>query len=127
MDISIQEAEHAEQKGRRLTAAAILAALTVVGSSWFALITFLGANSAHGTIEDLRERWIPDVGSMVLDLPDLSRLSSVYTADGVLLGQLTERNSQPTVFDEIPNLVIGAVSPPRTRSWSTAAWITAGR
>ena len=109
MDISIHEAELTEQKGRRLTAAAILVAITVVGSTWFALVTFLGANSAHGTIEDLREQWIPDVGSMVLDLPDLSRLSSVYTADGVLLGQLTERNSQPTVFDEIPNLVIGAV------------------
>lgn len=109
MDISIHEAEHAEQKGRRLTAAAILAAITVVGSTWLALITFLGANSAHGTIEDLRAQWIPDVGSMVLDLPDLSRLSSVYTADGVLLGQLTERNSQPTLFDDIPNLVIGAV------------------
>jgi penicillin-binding protein 1A len=33
----------------------------------------------------------------------------VYTADGVLLGELTERNSQPVQLDDIPNLVIGAV------------------
>ncbi len=109
MEISIHEAERLEQKGRRLTAAAFLAAVVAVAASWVALVGFLGANSAHGTIQDLRREWIPDVGAMVLDLPDLSRLSSVYTADGVLLGQLTERNSQPTVFDEIPNLVIGAV------------------
>ncbi len=109
MDISIHEVERLEQQGHRLTAATTLAAIVVVAATWFALVGFLGANSAHGTLEDWREQWIPDVGSMVLDLPDLGRLSSVYTADGVLLGQLTERNSQPTVFDEIPNLVIGAV------------------
>ena len=109
MDISIHEAERLEQQGRRFTAAAILAAIVVIASTWFGLFVFLGANSAHGTLQDLRNSWIPDVESMGLDLPDLSRLSSVYTADEVLLGQLTERNSQPTVFDEIPNLVIGAV------------------
>ncbi|MBI5156521.1 MAG: transglycosylase domain-containing protein [Acidimicrobiia bacterium] len=109
MDISIHEAQQVEQEGRRFTAAAILAAIVVIASSWFGLFVFLGANSAHGTLQDLREAWIPDVESMTLDLPNLSRLSSVFTADGVLLGQLTERNSQPTPFDEIPNLVIGAV------------------
>lgn len=109
MDISIHEAESLEQQGRRFTAAAILAAIVVIASTWMGLLVFLGANSAHGTLQDMREIWIPDVEAMSLDLPDLSRLSSVYTADGVLLGQLTERNSQPTVLDEIPNLVIGAI------------------
>ncbi len=109
MDISIHEAERLEQQGRRFTAAAILAAIVVIASTWIGLFVFLSANSAHGTLQDLRETWIPDVESMSLDLPNLSRLSSVFTADNVLLGQLTERNSQPTVFDDIPNLVIGAV------------------
>ena len=109
MDISIHEAERLEQQGRRFTAAAILAAIVVIASTWIGLFVFLSANSAHGTLQDLRETWIPDVESMSLDLPNLSRLSSVFTADNVLLGQLTERNSQPTVFDNIPNLVIGAV------------------
>lgn len=109
MDISIHEAEHLEQQGRRFTAAAILAAIVVISSTWLGLFVFLGTNTAHGTLQDIRTRWIPSVESMTLDLPDLSRLSSVFTADGVLLGQLTERNSQPTVLDEIPNLVIGAV------------------
>ena len=44
-----------------------------------------------------------------LDLPDLGRLSEVYTSDGVRLGQLTERNSQPIPLEEIPDLVVAAV------------------
>lgn len=109
MGTSIHEAEHLERQGRRLPAALILVAIAVVAGSWLSLFLFLGANTASGTLQDLKRAWIPDVASMDLDLPDLSRLSSVYTADGVLLGQLTERNSQPVTLDEIPNLVIGAV------------------
>ncbi|MDX1690830.1 MAG: transglycosylase domain-containing protein [Acidimicrobiia bacterium] len=109
MDISIHEAERLERRGRRFVAASILAAITIIAASWVGLFAFLTSNSAFGTVEDLREDWIPDVDTMSLDLPDLSRLSELYTADGVLLGKLTERNSQPTPLDEIPNLVIGAV------------------
>jgi penicillin-binding protein 1A len=109
MDISIHQAEQLEQRGRRLTAAAILAAIVVISATWAGLFTFLGANAAHGTLQDLRETWIPNVEAMSLDLPDLGRLSSVYTADGVLLGQLTERNSQPASLEDIPNLVIAAI------------------
>ena len=36
---------------------------------------------------------------------DLSRLSEVYTSDGVLLGKLNERNSQPVPFEDIPDVV----------------------
>ncbi len=88
---------------------AILAAISLIAATWLGLFVFLGANTAHGTLQDLRDYWIPDVEALALELPDLSRLSTVYTADGVVLGQLTERNSQPTQLDEIPNLVIGAV------------------
>jgi penicillin-binding protein 1A len=109
MDISIHEAERLERKGRRFLAVAVLSAVAIIGASWFGLITFLGMNSAWGTIEDVRDIWIPDVEQMTLDLPNLTRLSEVYTADGVLLGKLTERNSQPLPLDDIPNLVIGAV------------------
>ncbi|HSG77991.1 MAG TPA: transglycosylase domain-containing protein, partial [Acidimicrobiia bacterium] len=109
MDISIHEAEKLERRGRRFVALTVLAAITIIGASWLGLLAFLTSNSAFGTVEDLQEDWIPDVEAMVLDLPDLSRLSELYTADGVLLGKLTERNSQPTPLDEIPNLVIGAV------------------
>jgi penicillin-binding protein 1A len=109
MDISIHEAERIERSGRRFVAVAVLAAIVVIASTWMGLFVFLGANSAQGTLLDLRDEWVPDVESMQLDLPDLGRLSTVYTADGVVLGQLTERNSQPVLLDEIPNLVIAAV------------------
>ena len=109
MEPSIHQVERSEQKGRRFVASALLAGIVVVFATWIALFAFLGANAAHGTLEDLRAAWIPDVEGASLDLPDLSRLSSVYSADGVLLGELTERNSQPVPLDEIPNLVIGAV------------------
>jgi len=109
MDISIHEAERIERGGRRLMSGAILGAITIISATWMGLFVFLGINTAHGTLQDLRDYWIPDVEGMTLELPDLSRLSTVYTADGVVLGQLTERNSQPRSLDEIPNLVIGAV------------------
>jgi penicillin-binding protein 1A len=108
-DITIHQAERYERRGRRFVALAILGAIVIITATWFGLFVFLGTNTAQGTLQDMRDDWIPDVESMVLDLPDLSRLSEVYTADGVLLGKLTERNSQPTTLDEIPNLVIGAV------------------
>jgi penicillin-binding protein 1A len=109
MDISIHEAERLERSGRRFVAFAALVAIVLISSTWIGLFVFLGANSAHGTLLDLREEWIPDVDAMQLDFPDLGSLSTVYTADGVVLGQLTERNSQPVPIEEIPDLVIYAV------------------
>jgi penicillin-binding protein 1A len=109
MDISIHEAEQMERRGRKLISGAILGAITLISATWLGLFVFLGANTAHGTLQQMRDDWIPDVEGMTLELPDLSRLSTVYTVDEVLLGELTERNSQPTKLDDIPNLVIGAV------------------
>ena len=85
MDISIHDAEQIERRGRRLVSGAILGAIALISATWMGLFVFLGANSAHGTLQDLRDVWIPDVESMTLELPNLSRLSGVYTADGVLL------------------------------------------
>lgn len=108
-DISIHEAEQIERRGRKLISGAILGAITLIAATWMGLFVFLGANSAHGTLLNMRDHWIPDVEAMTLELPNLSQLSAVYTADGVLLGELTERNSQPVQLENIPNLVIGAV------------------
>ena len=65
---------------------AILGAITLLSATWVGLFVFLGANTAHGTLQDIRDYWIPDVEAMALELPDLSRLSTVYTVDGVVLG-----------------------------------------
>ncbi len=109
MEISIHQAERVERHGRRAIALVALATIVVVGSGWFGLLAFLGSNAASGTLDDLRRTWVPDVESMALHLPSLSRLSEVYTADGVLLGELTERNSQPVPLDQVPDLVVAAM------------------
>ncbi len=83
--------------------------VAVLAATWVGLFSFLSANATFGTVDDLQVRYIPEVEPLELDLPDLSRLSEVYTADGVLLGKLTERNSQPVPLDEIPEIVIHAV------------------
>jgi penicillin-binding protein 1A len=109
MDISIHQAERIDRRGRRLIAVAVLAAIAVIASSWVGLLAFLGGNAAAGSLDDLSGAWVPNVSTLPLDLPDLGRLSEVYTADGVRLGQLTERNSQPVPLEEIPDLVVAAV------------------
>ncbi len=109
MDENIHKAERRDRRGHKLLALTGLIVAGLLGATWVGLFTFLGANSAFGTATDLQARYIPDPKPMELDLPDLSRLSEVHTSDGVLLGILTERNSQPVPLEEIPELVINAV------------------
>jgi membrane peptidoglycan carboxypeptidase len=109
MEPSIHLIERQERRGRRLPALAMLGVVAILGATWAGLFNFLGANAAFGTVTDLEDTYLCDAESMALDFPDLSRLSEVYTADGVLLGKLTERNSQPTPIEEIPELVQAAI------------------
>jgi penicillin-binding protein 1A len=109
MEPTIHDLERREQRGRRFPAVAILAAIGLISATWLGLFSFLGSNAAFGTIQDLQQRYICPTDSLDLDFPDLSRLSEVYTADGVLLGKLTERNSQPVPIDEVPELVVAAL------------------
>ncbi len=107
--MNIHQAERRDQRGHRVLAVAGLAVAGVLAAAWVGLFSFLGVNSAFGTVEDIEDQYIPDVRPLELDLPDLSRLSRVFTADNVLLGTLTERNSQPIPLEEIPELVINAI------------------
>ncbi len=109
MDSNIHEAHRHDRRRRRLPGLILLAVITVVGAGWLGLFAFLGSNSALGTVEDLEDLYFCDASTMDLSFPDISRLSSVTTADGVELGKLSERNSQPIPLDEIPDLVIGAL------------------
>jgi membrane peptidoglycan carboxypeptidase len=109
MDPSIHLIERQERRGRRLPALAMLGVIAILGATWAGLFNFLGTNAAFGTVTDLEDTYLCDAESMALDFPDLSRLSEVFTADGVLLGKLTERNSQPTPIDEMPELVKAAI------------------
>ena len=109
MEPTIHQAERRDQRGRRFFSLVAVAAVGLIGATWMGLVSFLGANSAFGTVEEVSDHYLPDVRSLNLDLPDLGQLSEVYTADGVLLGTLTERNSQPVPIEEIPELVIQAI------------------
>ena len=109
MEPNIHEAHRDDRKRRRMPAFILLAVVTVVGAGWVGLFGFLGSNAALGTVEDIEERYFCDVAAMDLSFPDVSRLSRVTTADGIELGKLSERNSQPVPLDELPELVIGAL------------------
>ncbi len=109
MDPNIHEAHRQDRRRRRLPGLILLAVIATVGAGWLGLFGFLGSTAALGTVEDLEDQYFCDVTAMDLSFPDVSRLSSVTTADGVELGKLSERNSQPIPLDEIPDLVIGAL------------------
>ncbi len=109
MDPNIHEAHRLDRRRRRLPGLILLAVIATVGAGWLGLFGFLGSNAALGTVEDLEDQYFCDVTAMDLSFPDVSRLSSVTTADGVELGKLSERNSQPVLLAEVPDLVIGAL------------------
>ncbi len=109
MDENIHAAERRDRRGHRLLALTGLVVAALLASTWVGLFSFLGANAAFGTATDIQDRYIPDPGPMELALPNLSELSRVYTTDGVLLGILTERNSQPVKLEDVPELVINTV------------------
>ncbi len=107
--MEFHKAERRDRRGRRLLAVTVLGVATVLASAWVGLFLFLSSNAAVGTLEDLSDRYLPDVDELALDLPRVSQLSEVFTADGVRLGFLTERNSRPVPLDEIPDTVLSAV------------------
>ena len=83
-----------------------LGVIIVVSATWVGLFGFLGANTAHGTVQSLSDEYLCDTASLDLAFPNLSKLSTVHSADGVKLGQLTERNSRPVSLEEMPDLVV---------------------
>ncbi len=117
MDSNIHQAHRDDRRRRRLPALLLLAIVIVVGAGWIGLFGFLGSNAALGTVEDLEDRYFCDVSAIDLSFPDVSRLSTVTTADGVELGKLSERNSQPIPLEEMPDLVVGALLSAEDRSF----------
>lgn len=109
MDPSIHLVERQERRGKRLASLSMLSVITLLGASLFGLFAFLETNTAFGTVEDVSDSLLCDPDDYNLSLPALGSLSQVYTSDGVLLGQLTLRNSQPVSLDEVPDLVRWAV------------------
>ena len=109
MDPSIHLLERQERRGKRLSSLAVITLVVTLGASLLGLFAFIEANAAFGTVEDVADSMLCDPDDYDLSLPVLGSLSEVYTSDGVLLGKLTLRNSQPVPLEEIPDLVRWAV------------------
>jgi penicillin-binding protein 1A len=109
MEPEIRTVEKAERNRRRLPALLGLGVIVVASATWVGLFGFLGVNAANGGVESLATEYICDTSLIDLEFPNLSKLSSVYSADGVKIGHLTERNSRPVRLDEMPDLVVAAL------------------
>lgn len=111
-ELTIHDVERREIRQRWSLALAMSAAVTLVLATWIGLFGFLGANAAYGVFDRFIERWMPETeaAGALLDLPDLSRVSRIFTEDGVLLAELhAGRNSEPARISEIPESLIYAV------------------
>ncbi|MDE0235018.1 MAG: transglycosylase domain-containing protein, partial [bacterium] len=87
-----------------------LLAIVVITAGWGVLLAFLGVTAVYGVFEEVTGRLDPDVSTIDLTLPDLSRVSRVYASDGELLAELHDgRVSEPLPIAQIPEVVIYAV------------------
>ncbi len=103
-------AESLDRRDRWMPSLAGLLAIMVIAAGWVVLFGFLGVTAAFDVFKEVRGRIDPDVSRIDLTLPDLSRVSRVYAADGELLAELHDgRVSEPVPLAQIPQVVIGAV------------------
>ena len=106
----IHELERHDVRRRWFVALATLLSIALLSSTWVGLFSFFGANSAYGVFTDLERKYVPEVDDLLLDLPDLSQVSRIYTLDNTLLAELHDgKNSEPVRYEELPDLVIKAV------------------
>jgi len=106
----IHQIEARERRGRWFGALATLLSISLLLSGWVGLFAFLGANSAYGTFEGVKNEWVPDTRSMELTLPDLSRVSRIFADSGEVLAELHDgRNSEPVLYDDVPQTLVYAI------------------
>ncbi len=87
-----------------------LLAIVVITAGWGVLLAFLGVTAVFGVFEEVTGRLNPDVSTIDLTLPDLSRVSRVYASEGDLLAELHDgRVSEPIPVAQMPEVVIYAV------------------
>jgi membrane peptidoglycan carboxypeptidase len=106
----IHELEWRERRSRWFVALAVLLSIAVLASTWVALFSFLGVNTAYGVFQGLEEKYRPDTAAMELALPDLSQVSRIYSGDDLLLAELHDgRFSEPTRIGDVPKRVVNAI------------------
>ncbi|HEY5578174.1 MAG TPA: transglycosylase domain-containing protein, partial [Acidimicrobiia bacterium] len=107
---TIHQLERRELRGRWFIALAGLLMTGLLASTWVGLFTFLGVNAAYGTFTELERQYLPETEALLLELPDLSQTSRVYTDDGTLLAELNDgRNSEPVRIEDVPDRVKFAI------------------
>ena len=109
---NIHDIERGELKRRWSLALVLSVAIAMIVATWIGLFGFLGVNAAYATFDRLLDRWLPqvEIEPTVLDLPDLSRVSRVYTEDGTLLAELhAGRVSEPARIVDVPRHLIDAI------------------
>ncbi len=106
----IHELERRDVRRRWFVALAILLSIALLSSTWIGLFAYFGTNSAYGVFTDLERKYVPEVDDLLLDLPNLSQVSHIYTLDNVLLAELHDgKNSEPVRYEDLPDLVVKAV------------------
>jgi penicillin-binding protein 1A len=107
---TIHQAEWRERRNRLVPALALLIVGTVLMGAWIGLFGFLTTNPAAQAYDWLDEELIPTTNpGGIPELPNLSRTSNLYSADGVQLAQLSLRGSLPVSISEVPEHVYGAI------------------
>jgi len=110
MGPSIHQAERLDRRGRSFAALVLIVIIGLLISTWVGLFGFLGTQTIAGAVDGIEDEFVPTVGADDIDtFPNLSRLSQLYSADGVLLAELSERLSDPVPLDEIPDHVVNAI------------------
>ena len=109
---TIHDIERSEIRRRWSLALVLTVAITFVLATWLGLFGFLAVNASYGSFDRFVDRWLPetDAGATELVLPNLSRVSRIYTENGVPLAELhAGRVSEPARIWEIPDSLRDAV------------------
>ncbi len=107
---SIHQVEWRERRTRLVPALAILLVAGVLMGAWVGLFTFLSTNPSAKAYDWVDDTLIPETNAAgIPEFPNLSRLSTLFSADGVQLAELSLRGSLPVPIEEIPEHVKGAI------------------
>lgn len=107
---SIHRLQAREMKTRALPAAVALAIVALIVSTWTGLFTFLGMAASSSLVDQFEGAWLPEIDvTDIAQLPNLSSVSELFSADGAKLAQLSGRLSQPVRLEDIPPILQRAV------------------
>ncbi|MBT8165775.1 MAG: PASTA domain-containing protein [Acidimicrobiia bacterium] len=107
---TIHQAEWRERRTRLVPALAILMVAGVLMGAWVGLFTFASTNPSAKAYDWVDDTLIPETNAAgIPEFPNLSRLSTLFSADGVQLAELSLRGSLPVPIEAIPEHVSGAI------------------